>query len=217
MAEVSTPPRRRGTAGQKVERDARLVADRARGLGWTKLGEKYGITVRQCQNIWADRGPSEPKAESDPVAELRDEIDFLDAAIEEYAELAQDTANDSIHLGAIKARVDAQKRRIELKRLYGLLPRDGEHTLMAEIAELFDIVFLILERRGVGWEIQQEIIDAFKRPDEAERKPPDQAERMNRWGRALKAAKALPPDAPSVEAWESGSHKPRPSTTQPLR
>ena len=209
MAEISSPPRRRGTAAQKVERDARLVADRARGLGWTKLAEKYGITVRQCQNIWADRGPSEPRAESDPVAELRDEIDFLDAAIEEYAELAQDTANDSIHLGAIKARVDAQKRRIELKRLYGLLPWDGEQTMVAEIGELFNSVFGILERHGVGWEIQQDIMDVVK--------PPDEAERVNRWARALAAAKALPPDAASVEARESGSEEPRPSTPQPLR
>ena len=45
----------RVTAQQKVERDALIVGDRARGLTWATIEARHGVTERQCRTIWAER------------------------------------------------------------------------------------------------------------------------------------------------------------------
>ena len=43
------------SAHEKVARDDRIVADRARGLTWATIGARHGVTERQCRTIWAER------------------------------------------------------------------------------------------------------------------------------------------------------------------
>src|SRR4051794_23905516 len=97
---------RLSTAAQ-AKRNAEIVRDRARGLRWSTISSRHGLTQRQAQNIWAARRDEEHEQRVDPDELVLDEVASLDAAIEELALFAESTANDSVRLGAIKARIDA--------------------------------------------------------------------------------------------------------------
>src|SRR5690349_10914820 len=96
--------RRRLTAREKVARDAEIVSDWIRGLGWQALAVKHGVQERQCRNIvrdWqADQGKREEMQApgsfgSDPL-EVVEEFLLRYAAIErELAELAAAADNDN--------------------------------------------------------------------------------------------------------------------------
>lgn len=154
---VDMSDRKRGTAAQKVDRDARLVADRARGLGWAALAAKYGITARQAQNIWKGRPQPAPTG-SDPLAEVLELLESLAIAAEDLAELAESTGNDSIRIGAIKSRVDMQLRRFELMRQYGLAPWGQSE---AEVMEALGVVLGVLSQAELSEELRRQLAAAL--------------------------------------------------------
>src|SRR4051812_10719509 len=91
----------------KVARDARIVADRARGMSWATVASRNGLSERMCLAVWKERLAAEPLEAADPREALLEAAAQLDAAIEDLALLAQATANDAVQLGAIKARLAA--------------------------------------------------------------------------------------------------------------
>jgi hypothetical protein len=115
----------RVTAQEKVRRDAAIAGDRARGLGWAQISERHGVSERQARTIWRERLQEVSTEPVDVREALREAIAQLDAAIEDLALLAESTSNDSVRLGAIKARLAAMAERHELMRLSGLLPFDA--------------------------------------------------------------------------------------------
>jgi hypothetical protein len=96
------------------------------------------------------------------AAQLRDEIDFLEAMIDELASLAESTTNDSVKLGAINSRINAQGRRLELKRAAGLMPwnlrRIGDAI---EAKVLADQIFAVIEKHPGHSEILRELSEVF--------------------------------------------------------
>ena len=109
-------------------------------------------------NVWASRGDDHRLVES-PRAELESEIDALDAVIDELAQLAEQTANDSVRLGAIKAKVDAQARRLELKRAAGMLPWNLRLLKYdAEVTEVAGVVLGVLKKYEVSVDARKEIL-----------------------------------------------------------
>jgi hypothetical protein len=60
------------TAAEKVKRDARVVADRARGLRWTTVAERNGLSETQVRNTWRQRRSAEDFGSLRP-AEVVDE------------------------------------------------------------------------------------------------------------------------------------------------
>ena len=79
----------RATAQQKVERDARIVADRARGLTWATIEARHGVTERQCRTIWAERLRKVSAEPVDVREALTEAITQFDAAIEDVSILAE--------------------------------------------------------------------------------------------------------------------------------
>lgn len=151
------------TAQRKVERDARIVADRARGLTWATIEARHGVTERQCRTIWAER-LREVSAEPVDVRDaLREAIAQLDAAIEDCALLAESTANDSVRLGAIKARLAAMGERDELMRLSGLLPFDARAVRTeAELRDINDLILGLFDRHGLGDDAKRELEEGLE-------------------------------------------------------
>lgn len=41
--------RKTPTVAEQAQRNAEIVAAKARGLGWTQISATYGLTVRRCQ------------------------------------------------------------------------------------------------------------------------------------------------------------------------
>jgi hypothetical protein len=151
------------TAQQKVERDARIVADRAHGLTWSTIEARHGVSERQCRTIWAER-LREVSAEPVDVREaLREAVAQLDAAIEDCALLAEATKNDAVRLGAIRARLTAMAERGELLRLSGLLPFDERAVRTeAELRDINDMILALFDRYGVGDDAKRELEEGLE-------------------------------------------------------
>jgi hypothetical protein len=163
MATTEKSRRPRLAAAGKVKRDEAVIADRARGFGWSTVAERNGVSARQCQNIWRERQERTLLDVANPREELRDEIAFLDAAIEEYAKLSETTGNDSIRLGAIKARLEAQARRLELKRFCGLLPWDLGQVVSATATRLIvEELIAICEKHDVPEQVYKELAASLR-------------------------------------------------------
>jgi len=103
-----------------------VIADRARGFPWSYIADRHGLSERQCRNIWTARrdGRSDLLSAAEREALVHDALDAYDAAIEELAVLADETANDAVRLGSIKARTAVVKHRLEFLQAIGLLPKD---------------------------------------------------------------------------------------------
>jgi hypothetical protein len=113
-------------------------------------------------NIWRNRGDEHRLVES-PRQEIEAEIDSLDALIDQLAQLAEATPNDSVRLGGIKTKMEAQARRLELKRAVGILPprlavfREDDDVRMVS-ALLVDV----LKRHGVSIEARREVVASLR-------------------------------------------------------
>jgi hypothetical protein len=135
----------RGSAREKVERDAKIVADRARGLTWKTIADLRGVTERQCRTVWTEHLREVSLEPVDVREHLREAIAQLDAAIEELALLAETTNNDPVRLGSIRARLDAMATRFEVMRIAGLVPTDYRgvrtETQLRQIVEMMLALF----------------------------------------------------------------------------
>lgn len=158
--------RKRLTAAGKVQRDASLVKDRARGFGWPTLATKYGITTRQAQNIYRDRGATVPSPGVDPWTEVQEAIEFREALIEDLATLATATSHDGVRLGAINARLRAHEGLLDLKRLYGELPLDLQHIRTeADLLHISQRLLTAFDQHAVTDELRHDVAEIFRRPE----------------------------------------------------
>ena len=138
------------TAQRKVECDALIVGDRARGLTWATIEARHGVTERKCRTIWAER-LREVSAEPVDVRDaLREAIAQLDAAIEDCALLVESMNNDSVRLGAIKARLAAMGERDELLRLSGLMPFHARAVeTERQLKDITDMIVDLFDKYGL--------------------------------------------------------------------
>jgi hypothetical protein len=77
--------------------------------------------------------------------------------------LAETTANDSVRLGAINARVDTLERILNLKRLYGLARWDLQQIRPeADVLDIARRLVTVLNRHQISEELAREIYETFK-------------------------------------------------------
>jgi hypothetical protein len=72
-----------------VARDAKVVADRARGLTWPTIADRHALSERQCRSIWSEWVRERPLEPTDPRDALREAVAQLDATIEDTALFAE--------------------------------------------------------------------------------------------------------------------------------
>ena len=100
-----------------------------------------------------------PSAGRVPRGELEGEIDALDAVIDELAQLAEATPNDSVRLGAIKAKMEAQARRLDLKRAAGILPWNLRPLKVDwEFREVAATLLEVMKKHDVPLEARKEFV-----------------------------------------------------------
>ena len=152
---------KRLTAAEKLKRDAKIVADRARGLGWALIGDRHKLTERQCQSIWAHYRDSQPQpGETDPLAAVMEAIASYDAIIEDLALVAEKAAHDGVRLGA---RCTAIEQKIVLMRLLGLLPRDlGLFEYELDVRRMTEVIYGVCQKHGAYLEFYRDLAVALR-------------------------------------------------------
>lgn len=148
----------------KVARDRRIVLDRGRGLSWATIAERHDLSERQCRTVWEQRRTAgQELGEREPVEELRDLIDEIDAAGEACALLIESTKNDSVKVAAIKARLTVLGRKFELLHACGLLPRDlARLGAELDLRQLESAMLTVFDDHGVSDEAAQDLITALE-------------------------------------------------------
>ena len=126
----------------------------------------HRVSARRAQQVvreWHKR-PDRPELPDDQER-LNDEIEVLDRAIEEYAELAVTSENDAVKLGAMNAKIRAQDRRIALYRATGVLPyelcRIKNRIDIAKWSDIVDEAFHRLEMEIPNTVVPADIMGRF--------------------------------------------------------
>lgn len=99
--------------------------------------------------------------EIDPIQALKDALVQLDAVIEDVALLAEATANDSVRLGAIRARHAAMTDKLELLRACGVLPQFEVWREQVDMRGFVAMILEVFDRHGVPMEVEDDLLDAL--------------------------------------------------------
>lgn len=153
----------RGTAQEKVRRDAEIVTDRARGLTWASIAERHGLSARQARTVWTEHceatGPADP---AEALLAVQEAVAQIDQVVEDAALLALSTANDSVKVAALKLRLSALGQRFELQRLVGVLPYDlGWFLYDADTRATAQTIVRVLEEHDTPLEVMRDLQAAF--------------------------------------------------------
>jgi hypothetical protein len=154
----------RATASEKVERDALVAADRARGLTWATIGERHGLSDRQCRAIVKERRASQPLLrDHDAEDAVREALEQLDALIEKFALLADRASHSGVKLGALKAQATTLGARFTLMQQVGLLPHNLRAVSRdAEMRETLQVVMETVERNDPDGIMLDELLVALE-------------------------------------------------------
>jgi hypothetical protein len=153
------------TTDQRARRNAEVFSARARGLTWDTLAAQFNLSERQCRRVVTEhRAAAGSLGDLDVGDVVRDTLDGFEAAIEELALLADSTNHDGTKLGAIRARLDAVKSRLELMQAIGVLPGDLRQLWPEfDAARVACQIVDVLDNHQVSPEVQQEIAQAVER------------------------------------------------------
>ncbi len=99
----------------------RVVAERGSGRLWREIAEHADLSERQCRRIYRAHMRSAPTLDEIAIAnEVHDAIAFYDQAIEDLAILAEEATGMYVKIVAIKARINARARKMELLSIAGV-------------------------------------------------------------------------------------------------
>jgi hypothetical protein len=153
------------TDGERLERNAELVRDRARGQGWAYLAEKYGLQVIQCRRIYNEhREEFQATYEGrDPIQIVHSMLDRLESWVEQLAEVADSSAIETVKISAINAQLNALTRTAELMQATGILPHElGTLRMELDVQTLAVKLVTVLTEQGATPEMKRAILEALK-------------------------------------------------------
>jgi hypothetical protein len=149
------------TTAERAARNSQIVRARLRGLGEAEVANRFAVTTRQVRRVLAEHRESRPRLDNlDPLEVVVDVLDSYEALAAELAELAERTRHDGVRLGAIRARLDANKARIDLLQAAGVLPAElPQLRVLRDVSMVSEVVIEVFDRHGVALEAQREIRD----------------------------------------------------------
>jgi hypothetical protein len=151
------------TAQRKVERDARIVTDRAAGLTWPTIAKRHDLSERQCQEIVKTQRAAQPLFEArDPVETVTEVVEQLDSIIEKFALVAEQTGHDAVRVGALRSQLAAMEQRFTVMHALGLVPSLPLVRRDVDLRRLIDTMGRVLKRNGVPREVLVEIRDTLE-------------------------------------------------------
>jgi phytoene/squalene synthetase len=162
---VATNVMRKLNPHDRSTRNADIVAARAAGVSWRRIGERFDLSGRQARRIVKDVGASVTNTTViDPIAIIEAAVLRCEALIEQLADIA-DTAHPAVAIRAIRAQVRAAESEMALLQNAGLLP-----TPLSRIGYEMDAhragsrAVEVLNRHGVSAEAKAELIAALRAP-----------------------------------------------------
>ena len=161
---------RRLTSAQIVARDARIVELRAGGMKWSDIAAAEGVDRSHAQRVFAEhlKGRVESLSTADPVMLLAEMLAEAEAIGDNMAKVALNEA-ETPHARATASRTQlaALRTRLVLLQSVGALPSAPERTRYEQMfVDAMRTVLGILNQRGIGLDVQREIIEAVEPPRE---------------------------------------------------
>ena len=155
------------TVAEKAARNAELVRRRLAGLSVRTLATLFEISERQVRNIWNNRERPEIEGGADPLGGFLDQLDFIEADIEELTRVIASTDNEHRRLEAIRQRSELRQRRFDLLRDYGLIPWDLKGALEeSQVDAIFGVFFSVIESEPNRDAIEANLKDALDQPND---------------------------------------------------
>lgn len=149
---------------EKAKRNAALIADRAKGHDWKRVAEKHDVSVRHAKRIWA-----EEKALRIPELREEDALDVVYEMLRRYEEwqnqlaVVTEVSEGAVKIGAIRAQMDCEARKAELRQATGLLPKHlGKLAVEWDVRFVVRQVVAVLEKHDASPEFQREMLAALK-------------------------------------------------------
>jgi hypothetical protein len=153
-------------AGEKAARDKLVVRDRAKGWSWAKVARKHDIDVRTAERVWNDdKALHIPElSEGDAMDVVYESLKRLEEWQNQLADVTE-TSSGAIKVGAIRAQIDCENKKIELRQATGMLPKNlGKLAVEWDVRFVVKQVVAVLEAHDVPMETQQALLEAIK-PD----------------------------------------------------
>ncbi|MBA2637440.1 MAG: hypothetical protein H0U79_04330 [Solirubrobacterales bacterium] len=149
---------------EKVERDARVAADRACGLSWRTISARHGLGERQCREVVRAHRASGPALdEHDPVEVVQEALEQLESLVERLALVAETSRHDAVRLGALKARLAPSAQRLSLLQAVGILPRSlGLLRDDIDLRRMGEAISAIFDRHGVPFKAEENFLAALE-------------------------------------------------------
>ena len=161
---VGAQHRGRGSAIEKVARDRQIVADRLSGLPWSAISERHGLQERQLRNIfnaWQKDGAAELAAE-DPAELVYEFLERYRRVEEDLAQAAEEADNSAARVGALRMRVEAIDRQVQLMQASGHLPRElGQLRVSADIESVAARIVAVFHDHDVPEAATRAVIEAL--------------------------------------------------------
>lgn len=151
------------THHERARRNTEIVEARARGLSWPTIAVASGLSERHCRRVVADFRASAPRLhDTDPVEVIEDALHQYRDAAEELALIAGQTGNESVRVGAIKARLDCLRSTTALMQEVGVLPHDlGQLAVEIDVRQMVVRVLAVFDELDLSVEVQRRLIDAI--------------------------------------------------------
>ena len=113
---------RRLTQHERARVWERVVAERGKGERWRDIAQRAGLSERQCRRIYLAYARSAPTLEPSHLERQIDEaIAGFDADVEQLALISITAHSDWTRVQAIRSRINARSRKMELLRIAGVL------------------------------------------------------------------------------------------------
>ena len=157
--------RKAGVTDTEIEeRDRELVRDRARGKSWPYIAHKHDLSVSRCMHIhaeWRRGNPQEWKGR-DPIDIVEQQLDRLEAWVEQLAELT-DRTEDAVTVAAVRTQMDLTRRAADLMQDTGILPHDlGTMRIQIDVQQLGVRLLAALNANGATLEMKRAIIHELR-------------------------------------------------------
>jgi hypothetical protein len=150
------------TAQQKVERDARIVADRAAGLTWPTIARRHDLSERQCQEIVKAHRATWPLLEShDPIDAITELVEQLDSIVEKFAIVAEETKHDAVKVGALRSQLAAMEQRFTVAHALGLVPTLDLVRRDTDLRQVMPVAADVLTQHEVSDEAVDDLLVAL--------------------------------------------------------
>lgn len=145
------------------------MRDRQADLTWEQIAAKHDISARMCRYIYRDwMANAAPTLQADPVQVVDDLLrGFLTDLWEftEVADAAWQRNQYAVVVGAVRSRMDARSKAVELLQATGRLPRDlGRLRVEIDMRFVIEQIIDVFDEFKVPEGAREALVERLERP-----------------------------------------------------